>query len=264
MLDFGGMMEAAEVLRTTTGAALPMPTSDDTSNEGEIIAENAQHNQQDITFGSVTLNAHMYSSKIVLVSIQLLQDSAIDVDGHVGTKLAERLARIMNRHATTGTGSSQPEGVMTSAPAKVRFNGSNAVTQTELIDLEHALDPAYRRQGARWMFHDTTLRDIKKLTDNDGRLIWQAGLSSGEPDTLLRYPYTINQHMEQMASGARSIAFGNFKKYYIRIVRELTMLRLVERYADYLQVGFLAFNRMDGKLVDAGTNPIVAGIHVTG
>ena len=86
--------------------------------------------------------------------------------------------------------------------------------------------------------------------------LWSPGLSPGAPDTILGYPFVVNQHMVTPATAVRSIIFGDFRKYQIRDVRDITLVRLDERYADYHQVGFLAFARSDGDLLDAGTNPV--------
>lgn len=256
MLAFGGMRASgATIMRTESGADLPMPTSNDTSNEGEIIAENAQHNEQDVAFGQVILQSFMYSSKIVRVSFQLMQDGAFDLESFLGRKLAERIARITNRHFTVGTGTGQPLGVVNAAAAGVTGAATTAIAYDELIDLEHSVDPAYR-MNARWMFHDTTLKAIKKLKDSQDRPLWLPGIALKEPDTILSKPYTINQHMPVMAADAKSVLFGDFSKYMIRDSRDVNLIVFREKYADYLQVGFLSFSRHDGDLLDAGTGPI--------
>ena len=104
--------------------------------------------------------------------------------------------------------------------------------------------------------HDNTVRQLKNLLDKFGRPIWLPGIAVNEPDTILGYKYTINQHMPQIAPNAPTVLFGDLSKFIIRKVREMSVLRLVERYADYGQVGFIAFSRVDSQLVDAGTNPI--------
>jgi HK97 family phage major capsid protein len=260
MLAFGGMRSVASVIRTDSGALMPYPTSNDTVNEGAIIAENTQVTEQDVAFGAVNLGAFMYTSKLVRVSFQLLQDSAFDLPSWLAARLGERLARITNRHFTVGAGGGAlPTGIITAATAGPVGSGSlaavGAVSYDNLVDTEHSVDPAYRT-NARWMFHDNTLRDLKKLKDDMGRPIWIPGLVDREPDRILGYGYTINQHMAAPAVNAKIIAFGALDKYLIRDVLGLQVLRLNERYADYLQVGFLAFLRADGNLIDAGTHPV--------
>lgn len=261
MLQYGGVRRSrATVLRTDTGNDLPMPTANDTSNKGEIIGINTQHNQQDVTFGRVVLGAYMYSSKIVLVPFQLLQDSAFNLDTWLPMKLGERIGRIQSDHDTTGTGSSQPNGVVTASTAGKTAASSSAVTHDELLDLKHSVDPAYR-QNAEWMLHDNTLLVIKKLKDSQNRPLWAPGISVREPDRIDGDPYVVNQSMPTMEASAKSILYGDFSKFMLRDVTDVMMLRLTERYADYLQVGFLAFQRHDADLLDAGTNPIKHLVH---
>jgi HK97 family phage major capsid protein len=249
MLQFGGMRQARTTkLQTSTGASMPIPTADDTGNKGAILTETSQVTEQDITFASKNLGAFMYTSKLIRVSLQLLQDSAFPIDTWLPTKLGQRLGRIQNDHFTTGAGTTEPFGIITSTTqGSLGANGSTtSVTYAKLVELEHSIDPAYRSNGAQWMFNDRSLRAIKELTDDYGRPLWLPGIAVNAPDTLLGYPYIINQSMAVMAANAKSILFGDFSYYFIRDVLDLRVLRLEERYADYLQVGFLAFMRSDG------------------
>jgi len=254
---YGGMTEAAYVFDTDTGNPLPVPTDNDTTNAGAILAENTQVTAQDVTFGVVTLGAYTYTSKLVLVSNQLLQDSAFNLDGFLADKLGTRIARITNTHFTVGTGSSQPNGVVTAAQNGTTCPTGNTATipYDSLVNLQHSVDPAYRR-NARFMMADGTLKILKQLKDTQNRPLWLPGLAVKEPDTILGHPYTINQDMAVPAANAKTLLFGDFSKYFIRRVAGVSLMRLTERYADYNQTGFLAFQRWDGNLVDAGTNPL--------
>lgn len=262
LLQFGGMRQVAEVIRTQTGAELPIPQLDDTGNQGALLGEGLEHTELDTEFTQLVLNAFKYTSKRVPVSVEYLQDNAINFVGRIGAILGERIGRITNTHFTTGDGSSKPRGIMTAATSSgVTTSSATAVSYDNLIDLKHSVDPAYRALGARFMFNDTTLKILKKIKvpqfsgDTAGMPLWRAGLAAGEPDTIDGDPYTINQ---QVASGssARSIAYGLLSKYVIRDVRDITLVRLDERYAELGVVAFLAFSRHDGDLNDAGTHPV--------
>lgn len=262
---FGGMLQASYVFDTATGAPFPWPTDNDTSNVGELLGINTTAANQDVTFGQVTFGAFKYSSKIVLVPLELLQDSYFDLNTFLALKLGQRIGRIANQHFTTGSGTGQPTGAVTGATAgKVGTTGETlTVIYDDLVDLIHAIDPGYRMNPTtRFMLSDSSLKIIKKLKDGNQRPLWLpytgAVLDPDKvsPDTILGYPYTINQDMPAMAANAKSILFGDFDKYKIRRVMEMTLLRLTERYADVGQVGFLVFARYDGQLVDAGTHPI--------
>ena len=258
-LAFGGMLTEAYVFETESGNQLPIPTDNDTSNEGAIIGENTTVASQDIAFGQVTLNAYMYHSKAVLVSLQLLQDSAFDLNSFLVDKLGTRIARITNRHFTVGTGSGQPNGLVTaSTTGQTGASGQTAsIIYDDLVELEHSVDPAYRAK-AKFMFHDQTLKTLKKLKDGYGRPLWLPGIAVKEPDTINGYGYAVNQHMPTMAADAKSVVFGDLKSYFIRRVNNPIVMRLAERYADAGQVGFIVWQRFDGTLVDAGTHPVKA------
>jgi len=261
---YGGMMTpgVATIIDTDNGDALPIPTDNDTANEGVELAENSQVTTQDVTFGAVTLNGYTYTSKLVLVSNQLLQDSVFDLESFLMEKLGVRIARVLNRRFTTGTGASQPTGFITAAALGYTCGGSTssgettAISSDDLIELEHSVDAAYRRPNGRYMMSDPALKQIKKLKDAMGRPLWLPGLADKEPDTINSYPYTINFNMDAPAASAKPVAFGDFSLYYIRRISGTRVLRLVERYADFNQVGFVAFQRWDGNLIDAGTHPV--------
>jgi HK97 family phage major capsid protein len=264
LLAFGGMRAVSTVLRTDTGGPLPIPTTNDTANKGEIIGENTTSNELEMTFGQLVLDAWKYSSKYILASVEFLQDSSIDVAGFIGTALGNRIGRITNDHFTTGSGS-QPNGIVTAATSSaITFSGVASVTADNLTDLIHSVDPAYRENG-RFMFHDGGLKMIKKVKvlqysgDTVGVPLWIPGLTAGQPDLILGYPYTINQSMTTPATAVKSILFGDFSKYIIRDVRDFTLMRLDERFAELGQVAFLAFLRCDGDLLDAGTRPVKYG-----
>jgi len=258
LLAFGGMRQVATVFRTDTGADMPIPTMNDTAQKGVILGENQQVANQDIAFGQLILQAFKYSSKLVLVSVEFLQDNAVNFAGFIGDALGQRIARIHNDHFTVGTGTGQPNGIVNAAVlGKTGTTGqTTSIIWDDLVDLEHAVDPSYRT-GARFMFHDSSLKALKKIKNaTTQQPLWLPGLASGAPDTILGYPYTVNQSMAVMAANAKSILFGQLSKYLIRDTRDITLLRLDERYADFHQVAFLAFSRNDGDLLDAGTHPV--------
>jgi len=124
------------------------------------------------------------------------------------------------------------------------------------------VDPLYR-SNARFMFNDSTLEAIKKLTfgDADGRPLWQPSVAVGAPDTIEGKPYVINQSMANIGASAASVLFGDFSYYFIREVADWRLVRLNERYAEKDQVGFTLFARYDAKVIDAGTHPIYKLVH---
>ena len=262
LLSFGGMRQAgATVLRTATGGDLPIPTVNDTSNSGELLAINTDATGGDFTFGQVVLGAYKYSSLLVLVPWELMQDSSFDFASFTARNLGTRIGRILNTHFTAGTGSGQPNGVKNVANGAVTTVASaTAVTANELIDLQETLDPDYDL-NARWMFNQSSRGAIRKLLDGQSNYIWRPGIAFREPDTLLGKPYVLNQDMRSIGADKRSFLYGDFSKYFIRDVMDIMVVRMDERYATAAQTGFVAFSRHDGDIVDAGTNPILAIRH---
>jgi HK97 family phage major capsid protein len=256
LLAYGPMLSLAETFETESGVNIPWATNDDTGNEGAILAENTQITEQDLTLATNSLDAYMYTSKLVRVSYQLMQDRP-DFDSFLARKLGERLARIYNRHATTGTGIAQPDGIVTSATVGVTGSGSLATTggysYDNLVDLVESVDDAYLQSGEQaWVMHQSVRKALRKLKDTQGRPIWEPSVQVGQPDSLLGYPTRINNHMATVAQNSKSLLFGNVREaYVIRMVRSNELVRLNERYADFLQVGFFLFGRLDGTLQNA-------------
>lgn len=256
MLPFQGVRQAgATVIPTTGGTDLTIPTDNDTTNTGAILAENTQATELDLTIGARVLKAYTYTSRVVRVSFQLLNDSAFPIESWLAEKLGTRIGRITNTHFTTGQGPDVPSGIVPDSNSAVTAAATGAVTADELINLAFSVNSAYRERG-RFMMATNTWRDLLKLKDGNGQYLWQPGLSAGAPDRLLGYPFTWNDDMPSLATGNRAVLFGDFSKYYIRDVQGVQLLRLTERWADFLQVGFIAFSRHDGLLIDAGTNPV--------
>jgi HK97 family phage major capsid protein len=258
LLQFGGVRRVADVIRTTEGNDLPWPTVNDTGNTGELLSEATSIGSSvDPTFGQLVLQAFKYSSKLVLVSAELLQDSAFDLVSFLGSALGERIGRIQNTHFTTGDGTSKPKGIVVASALGVTAASATAITADELINLQHSVDPAYRSMpGVGWMMKDSTLAHIRKMKDGQDRYLWQPGLTDGVPDRLLNSPVTVNQQMDAIATAKKTVLYGAFSKYKVRDVATIRLRRLVERYADTDQEGFVAFMRSDGDLLDAGTNPV--------
>jgi HK97 family phage major capsid protein len=260
---FGGVRALARVMNTASGEKVNLPTLNNSSTKATIIAENTQSTASDLTFGNVEIDAFTYRTSIIPVSYELLQDSVFNVAQIIRDAVAEQIARGTNEHFTVGNGSSQPHGVVTAATAATPTAGAAAITFDNMIDLEHSVDPLYRRNGA-FMFNDSTLKALKKLKDQDQQYIWQPAVASNSPSTILGYRYEVNQDMASIGASARSVLFGDFSKFIVRDVQGTTILRMGERYADFLQVAFLGFSRHDSALVDAGTNPIKALVHAAG
>jgi HK97 family phage major capsid protein len=251
---FGGMRNVATVIRTAAGNPMAWPTSDGTSETGELLAENTAAADADPTFGTKSLPVYKYSSKVVTVPIELLMDSSVDMESFVRGRIAQRLGRITNTHFTTGDGSSKPTGLIGAVSVgKTGASGqTTSIIYDDLVDLEHSVDPAYR-PGSKWMFNDAILKLIKKLKDSQNRPIWLPDVAGNAPATILGYGYQVNQDVATPAASAKTIAFGDLSKYVIRDVMALTYYRFDDSaFAKKGQVGFLAFLRSGGNYMDVG------------
>lgn len=256
---FGGMRAVATVIQSVNGNTINFPTSDGTSEEGEQVDQNTAATDADPAFGVVAIPVYKYSSKTMAVPIELLQDSSVDVEAFVNSRIVARIGRITNKKFTIGGGSTDPRGIVTAATAgKVGLTGQTlTVIYDDLIDLVHSVDPAYRESGAcRFMLNDDSMKAIRKIKDTAGRPIFLPGydgLAGSMPDTILGYPVQVNQHMTVMAANAKSILFGDFSHYIIRDVLGGEMHRFTDSaYAKKGQVGFLAFSRHGGNFTDVG------------
>jgi HK97 family phage major capsid protein len=263
MKSYGRMLENCRILNTSTGNTLDWPTMDDTNNSGEFLAEAAPVNQLNPTFGQIQFGANLASSKQVLISVQLLQDSAFDLEGQLTDAFGVRLGRILNNKYTLGNGAGVPKGLVyaiqnDAVPNVVNAVGSNSndgisgnteansIGSDDLDNLISAVDPAYRT-NAKFMMNWKTIDFLRKVKDKYGRPLWVASLAVGEPDRIFGYAFDWNADMDTVGAGKYPVLFGDFSKYVIRNVGGVTVVRYNELYMPNHQVGFQAFLRTDGQ-----------------
>jgi len=252
--NFTGAIEGlAQVLNTTSGATLPYPKVDDTSVVGAILSEGSADTVSDMTFAALNLGAYTYSSKIVKVSYQLLQDAAFNLDEFLVNTLGERIARGQNAHFTTGTGSSQPQGLITAGSSALTTASTTAITADEILTLIHSIDKSYRNSPKfALMGADTTAAAIRKLgvgSSNDFP-VFIPGMAIGEPDRVFGVPFYVNNNMDAIAATKKVLVAADFSKYVVRNAGGVQMLRLNERFADALLVGYIAYKRSDAGAID--------------
>ncbi|HEX4128497.1 MAG TPA: phage major capsid protein [Pirellulales bacterium] len=259
LLSFSGVMQAAEIMTTDSGNPLPWPTADDTGNIGSRIGENtdASATGNDPKFGAVVFQAPVYTSNMVRVSNALLEDTGVDLAGALGAMLGERIGRKVNLDLTTCPGGNGPLGIVNAATLGPTAASSTEIEADDLVALLHAIDPAYLGEGCGWMMHNSIVHAIRLLKDGQGRYMWSDGLQMGQPPMLLGFPVFLNQAMDStIASGNKTVLFGALNKYKVRRVRDVRLMKLVERYAEFDESGFIAYLRCDGALLDAGTHPV--------
>lgn len=257
---YGGMFEAGSIITTSTGGDLVMPTANNTDSKATVVAEYNQSTKSAPSFGSETLKAYTYRTPIVPVSLELLQDSAFDLESLLSGLLAESFGRGINADLTTGNGTGKPKGIVGTAHACSFSPAATELTLDALIELIKGVDSAYARNG-RFMFNRNTLYSLVKVKDTTGRYIWQEGAKDGTPPTLFGKPYTLNDDLDDIGAGKTSVLFGDFSKFKIRMVKSFRVIRLNELLAEYLSIGIFGFARADGVLLDAGTHPIQKLVH---
>lgn len=259
MKAYAFMRAVSDQVSTENGADMSFPTSDGTAETGEWVAQNAAAAAADPTFGTRAVNTFKAGSKVVAVPIELLQDSQIDIAGFVLNRLGQRIGRISNTGYTTGSGTGQPFGfVSVASTGKTGTTGQTlTIIYDDLVDLVDSLDVAYLQgpNEPKFMMSQTMRRVVRKIKDTSGRPIWtpsyDSGMTAGTPDRLLGYPVAINNDMAVPAANAKSLAFGDFKKYLIRDAMQVTLYRFDDSaYAKNGQVGFLAWARTGGNLLD--------------
>lgn len=268
--SYGYMRKVADQITTANGADLSYPSSDGTSELGEIVAQNGTASAADPTFGTVPVNTVKFSSKIVAIPVELIQDAQFDIVAMVMKRLRDRLGRTQNQKFTIGTGTAEPWGlVAASGTGKVGTTGQTlTIIYDDLVDMVDSLDAAYLDEpesdpqmnapAPGWMFSQTMRRVVRKIKDTAGRPIWtpsyDEGMASKTPDRLLGYPVNINNDMAVPAANAKSLAFGNFHKYLIRDAMDVTIQRYDDSvYASKGQVAFLAWARAGGNLLDVNS-----------
>lgn len=260
---FGGLVSGDNVnlLKTEGGEDITIPVVDDTSVSGYLIAEagNLETSATDMTLASKTLGAYKYTSGMVRISQELLQDSAFDFGGWMFEMLLVRLWRGLNAAFTTGDGSSKPTGVY-AASIKGSDFGDRTLTRSAILDLIHSIDPAYRNNPKfALMMNDSTLLALKSLAigSADASPLWQPSMIVGEPATIEGYKYFINQDMESLHPTYKPMVAGDFGNFIVRQAGSLRLVRLVERFADTDEVGFAVIGRFDSnKQTAAATYPL--------
>ncbi len=255
---WGGMREVATTLNTSNGRTLNIPVSDDTGNLAKIVAEaTAITASTRVPFGTVAMEAALYHTGPIKISMELAQDSLIDIDGFVAGAMQTRLGRKWNLDFTirSSTETSGPHGIVNDSTGAVSGPTLASVTVDELIDLQDSVDHAYW-PNATWMFNNTVFTALRKLEGSSGNKVWSPGLTNGAPDLLLGHGYTVNQDAPSFGtSGNKPIWFGDFSHYWIRDVSGLSIRRLDERYAEEGVVALLGYARADGRAVFGSTVP---------
>jgi len=216
-----------------------------------LIAEEGSYSDTDDAFGQVVFRAYKFG-RICKASDELIADSAFDIVGHLAESFGRAIGKAEAGYFWTGTGSSQPQGVLAAAGTGVTTAAANKITADEIIDLYYSLPEEYRN-GAVFVFNDATVKEIRKLKDGNGQYIWVPGFN-GQPDTLLGKPLHTSANIPVIAASAKVGVFGNFAECYKIADRSGFEFKVLnELYAANGQVGFRGTGRTDGRALFGST-----------
>jgi len=256
----GEVERLAKKLNTASGGLLDYPTVDDTATDANLIAEAGPVTVQDMTFANAQLSAYNYSS-LVKVSQQLLQDSAFDLNSFLVEAMGERIARATNAAFTTGDPTAgsptvpQPTGIVTGSSLGNTTGNATAIVADDILDLIYSVDSSYRNKASfGLMAHDNIIAAVRALgvgATNDFP-IFIPSLEVGQPDRIFGVPVYVNNDMQSsIATATKTMIAADFSKYVVRNAGGIQMLRLNERFADELEVGFVAYKRADGAVLNS-------------
>lgn len=238
----------AHVIRTSSGdRKIPVVAS---KGSASWVDEEGAYQESDDAFSQVSIGAYKLGT-MIKVSEELLADSVFDLEAYISKEFARRIGSREEESFFNGDGKGKPLGILAAtggADVGVTAASATAITADEVIDLFYSLKAPYRK-NAVWLLNDATVKQIRKLKDSTGQYLWQPSLVAGTPDTILGRPVKTSAFMPTAAAGAKTIAFGDFKYYWIADRQGRTFKKLSELFAATGQVGFMGTQRVDGKLI---------------
>ena len=237
----------ATVIQTSSGdRKIPVVATKGTAS---WIDEEGAYPESDDSFGQVSIGAYKVAT-MLKVSDELLNDSVFDLEAYISKEFGRRIGAKEEEAFFTGDGKGKPTGIFNAAGGAsdgVTTAAAN-ITFDDVMDLFYAVKSPYRKKAV-WVLNDTTVKALRKLKDNNGNYIWQPSVQAGQPDMILNRPYHTSAYVPEIAAGAKVMAFGDFSYYWIADRQGRSFKRLNELFAATGQVGFLASQRVDGKLI---------------
>ena len=236
----------AKVITTANDRKIPIAVGHSVAT---WTAENAAYTESNPTFGQKQIDAFKLTD-LVRVSIELLQDAAFDIEGYIIKEFSYAFGVAEEQAFCVGTGVNQPTGIFTADGGEIGVTAgyATAVTIDDVINLVYSLKAPYRK-NAKFLMNEATVSLIRKLKDGNGNYLWQPSVQAGQPDKILGYDVFTTPFAPTIAGGALAIAFGDFSNYWIGDRGGRTVQRLNELYATNGQVGYVATERVDGKVI---------------
>ena len=237
----------ATVIQTSSGdRKIPVVATKGTAS---WIDEEGAYPESDDSFGQVSIGAYKVAT-MLKVSDELLNDSVFDLEAYISKEFGRRIGAKEEEAFFTGDGKGKPTGIFSAAGGASDgvTTAAAGITFDDVMDLFYAVKSPYRKKAV-WVLNDTTVKALRKLKDNNGNYIWQPSVQAGQPDMILNRPYHTSAYVPEVAAGAKVMAFGDFSYYWIADRQGRSFKRLNELFAANGQVGFLASQRVDGKLI---------------
>ena len=245
------MQSGATILNTAGGEVIQVPKTTAHST-ASIVTEGSTIGESDPTFGQVSLGAYKYGC-LIQISRELLDDTGVDLEGYLAMQAGRALGNAFGAHAITGTGTSQPHGIVHDATLGVTGGTGvgGAFSSDNLIDLFFSVIAPYRKSpAATWLMADSSIANARKLKDTTGQYIWQPGLQAGVPDTIMGKPVLTEPNVAAVATSGKSVVFGDMSQYFVRLAGGIRFERSDDFAFDSDLVTFRALMRADGALVD--------------
>lgn len=238
----------AHVISTSSGdRKIPVVAS---KGSASWVDEEGTIPDSDDAFNQVSIGAYKLGT-LIKVSNELLNDNVFNLESYISKEFARRIGAKEEDAFFNGNGTGKPVGIFNAtggAEVGVTAASATAITADEIIDLFYSLKAPYRKKAV-WILNDATIKTIRKLKDNNGNYLWQPSLTAGTPDTILGRPVYTSSYVPTIAAGAKTIAFGDFSYYWIADRAGRNFKKLSELYAANDQTGFVATQRVDGKLI---------------
>ena len=196
----------------------------------------------DAKFAQILLDAHKLHVAVKITE-ELLYDNAFNLESHIITKFGDALANAEEDAFLNGDGVGKPLGIFATTGGGTVAKTVSTVKTDDIIDLIYALKRAYRK-NAVFIMNDKTIAGIRKLKDGNGQYLWQPSNQAGEPDKICGYTVYTSAYAPEDA-----IAFGDFSYYNIGDRGSRSFAELRELFAGNGMIGYVAKERVDGKLV---------------
>ncbi|QNO17885.1 phage major capsid protein [Caproicibacterium amylolyticum] len=238
----------ANVITTSSGdRKIPVVATKGTAS---WVDEEGAIPESDDSFGQVSIGAYKLAT-MIKVSEELLNDSVFNLESYITKEFARRIGNKEEEAFFTGDGTGKPVGILNAtggAQVGVTSAGATAITLDEMLDLFYSLKAPYRNRAA-FVMNDSTIKAIRKLKDSTGQYLWQPSIKEATPDTILNRPLYTSAYVPAIAAAAKAVVFGDFSYYWVADRQGRVFKRLNELFAATGQVGFIATQRVDGKLI---------------